>query len=260
MNININTEKNKPPSNTSLKNICDSNNKIIHKSKHLETNKKDITITNSIKTNYLSWIILFICIFIVSFPYFGIGIFTFFVMILCFYFGHLLTHQTNNIFTIIHQYHHLHNNFFSHFSQIILELSIPVVLVPFYYLYGNVFFDVWTVALFIFYYSTIHNYNYGYKKVNDVHYKHHLNVYTNIGPDICDTIFGTKNDTDDNVENTNHYIPNIIIGTIIISFIKYFCNINSWFKSICIYGTIISLLLFFVFLIISSIILYFFQY
>jgi predicted membrane channel-forming protein YqfA (hemolysin III family) len=37
-------------------------------------------------------------------------------------------------------------------------------------------------------------------------------------------MFETKNKREKNVENTNHYIPNIIISTLIVLLIKYIWN------------------------------------
>jgi hypothetical protein len=44
-----------------------------------------------------------------------------------------------------------------------------------------------------------------------------------MGPDICDIIFGTKNEnmpTNEYIENTDHYILNIIGGAIIVLIIQ----------------------------------------
>ena len=49
-----------------------------------------------------------------------------------------------------------------------------------------------------------------------------------MGPDICDILFDTKNqeniDTDDYLEDTGHYITNIIVGTILVVFLKKICQ------------------------------------
>jgi len=42
-----------------------------------------------------------------------------------------------------------------------------------------------------------------------------------MGPDIFDVLFGTKHPSDIGPENTNHYIPNIIISTCIVLFLQY---------------------------------------
>lgn len=186
--------------------------------------EKDINVLTSIKTNYLSWIFIFICVIIVSQPSIIAGFITFFTLMLFAYFVHRFSHHSKNVFTILHHYHHENNNFFSHFSQILLELSLGMVVLPYYYFLGSNYVDIWTTILFTLFYSTIHNYNYGQLRVNDVHFLHHKDIYTNIGPDICDIAFNTKNCKNEEVENTNHYIPNIIIITLFILLLKYFCT------------------------------------
>ena len=43
----------------------------------------------------------------------------------------------------------------------------------------------------------------------------------NIGPDISDIIFGTKMNPESDLENTDHYIFNIIGSTLIVLFLKH---------------------------------------
>jgi hypothetical protein len=50
--------------------------------------------------------------------------------------------------------------------------------------------------------------------------EHHLNINGNYFPDICDLLFNTKHNPS-NVENTDHWLPNIIIITLIILAIKH---------------------------------------
>lgn len=175
----------------------------------------------SIKNNYLSWLSILIAVFVISYPDYPNGIITFLLMIIFAYLIHYYSHKYRNIFTIAHHYHHEHNNFLSHFIQILLEYSIILCFAPFYFIYGKIFFNEWTILFFFIFYSTIHNINYSILRVNNVHYLHHQSILSNIGPDICDIIFGTKNEKDTSAENTNHYIPNIIIGTIVILFLQY---------------------------------------
>jgi hypothetical protein len=132
---------------------------------------------------------------------------------------------------VLHRYHHEHNNFFSHFIQYILEIGFPVVFLPVYYLYGSFILDEWILMFSALFYSSVHNINYGCFHVNDVHSLHHKNELTNIGPDLCDIMFGTKNSLNDTVENTNHYIFNIIILTIFMLCLKSF-YLNETFKKI----------------------------
>ena len=86
----------------------------------------------------------------------------------------------------------------------------------YYYYYDTIFLDEWTLMFSTIFYSTIHNINYGYFRVNDVHSLHHKFPFTNVGPDLCDIMLNTKNKLNTTVENTNHYIPNIIIITILL--------------------------------------------
>ena len=85
--------------------------------------------------------------------------------------------------------------------------------------------------LFVLFYTSVHNINYGYFRINNVHSLHHKTYFTNLGPDICDIMFGTKNNLNETVENTNHYIPNIIIITLIVLCLQYFC-LNETFNNI----------------------------
>jgi hypothetical protein len=178
-------------------------------------------VIQSVKENYLSWIFIFTAVTIMSYPTVYNGITTFFLMALFAYLVHYGSHKYRNIFTIAHHYHHENSNFLSHFIQIILECSIILVFAPLYFIYGKIFFNEWVVLFFLLFYSSIHNINYSILRVNDVHYLHHQFILTNVGPDIFDIMFYTKNEKDTSPENTNHYIPNIIIGTIIILFLQY---------------------------------------
>ena len=218
----------------------------------------NINVFESIKTNFLSWLFITIAIILVSYPLLKAGFITFFILLLLVYFAHKASHDYLNVFTILHHYHHDNDNFFSHFSQILVELSLGFLIVPLYYLsnkyLGNNYIDIWCALFFVLFYSTIHNINYGQFRVNKVHYLHHKSMYTNIGPDICDIAFGTKHPDSKEVENTNHYIPNVIIITMIILFIKYICDDNV--KNILLNTAYILIPLMLLFITISSIYLY----
>lgn len=218
-----------------------------------------ISILESIKTNYLSWIVIILSVILISYPSIIAGFITFFIFYFSSYFTHLFMHVNKNIFTVLHHYHHDNDNFFSHFSQILFELLLSVLVFPLYYFFnvylGYNFIYIWIGFLYTLFYSSVHNYNYGQLKINNVHYLHHKNMFTNIGPDICDIAFNTKHPDNKEVENTNHYIPNIILSTIIILFMKYICidtNVRDYVLTI--FSLIMSLI--FVFLSISSIYLY----
>jgi hypothetical protein len=218
--------------------------------------ENNINVITSIKTNYLSWIVIFLSVIIVSQPSIIAGFITFFSLLFFAYFVHRFSHYSRNVFTILHHYHHENNNFFSHFSQILLELSLGLTVLPYYYYLGTDYVDIWTTILFTLFYSTVHNYNYGKLRVNDVHYLHHKDIFTNIGPDVCDVAFNTKNQKNTEVENTNHYIPNLIIITAFVLVIKYLST-NSNIKDILINLLILFMSFSVLFVSISSVYLYF---
>ena len=216
----------------------------------------NINVLESIKTNYLSWTFIFISIIAISYPHIKGGFLTFIIFLLFAYFVHRGSHDYRNVFTILHHYHHENNNFFSHLSQILLELSLGMLLLPIYYYLGNDYIDIWTGIFFILFYSTIHNYNYGQLRVNDVHYIHHQNIYTNIGPDICDIAFGTKSKINKEVENTNHYIPNVVVISILVLILKYLCK-NNTIKNLLLNILFILMSISTIIILFSSIYLYF---
>lgn len=218
------------------------------------------TFLNSIKENWLSWIFIVISVVIISYPNVIIGYFTFALMLFLSYYLHLCSHKVHNIFTAIHKYHHSHNNYLSYISQMLLELSFPTILMPLYFIFDTVYLNGWIILLFTLFYSSVHNINYGIFHVNDVHNLHHRFVYTNLGPDICDVIFNTKNTKNTGVENTDHYIPNIIIGTILVLGIKYLYNKNEFNKSWLTFLMYLFLFLCLMFNSLFSLYLYFIYY
>jgi hypothetical protein len=212
------------------------------KEKELVKQTNNVTVYNSIVKNYTTWIVILVCILILSRENFLIGLLTFSTLFVSVYFVHLFSHDRLNILNVLHHYHHYNNNFFSHFIQISIELNVPIIFFPAYYFYNTVFFDVWIIMFTSILYSTIHNINYGYLRINKVHSLHHENIFTNIGPDICDVLFGTKNEENTEVEDISHYIPNAIIITTIILFLQFIC-LNKTYETILKHGLIIFILL-----------------
>jgi hypothetical protein len=51
---------------------------------------------------------------------------------------------------------------------------------------------------------------------------HHKLRIKNMGPDICDILFNTKHDVENSIENTDHYMPNIVICLVITLLLKSF--------------------------------------
>ena len=89
---------------------------------------ENIKVINNLKDNAPSWILILVTISIISYPNILLGVITFFVFIFIAYFYHVVTHVHKNIFSIVHHYHHENDNFFSHFIQIMLELTIPLTI------------------------------------------------------------------------------------------------------------------------------------
>lgn len=166
---------------------------------------------------------------LVSFPRVGQGIVSFLVLIVLAYWVHRESHNIRTLTTIVHHYHHENDNFLSHFSQILIELSFAFWLLPLSYFWPEAtthYVEPWSVLLFALFYSSVHNWNYGQCHVNGVHRLHHINIQTNIGPDICDVAFGTKHPDDHVVENTHHYIPNVVLMATLVLLLK--CACQTW--------------------------------
>ena len=184
------------------------------------SNKKLLAIVKSITQNYKSWVCILVSIYIVSKPNLIAGYFTFSIMLWLAYYIHKESHSVRNFLTIAHHYHHEHNNFISHFVQILLEFQAGCgINILTNYLFNGQIFNTWTMMLFYLFYTSVHNINYSIYHVNHIHELHHKAQDTNLGPDICDIIFGTKNENmavNEYIENTDHYMFNIIIGTIIV--------------------------------------------
>jgi len=216
-----------------------------------------MNVLDVLKKNYMTFLFLFISIYTLVPNNIGWGIVTFVCFTLFAYYIHKITHDKKNIFTILHHYHHDHNNFFSHFVQIILELSIISVFVPLFYKYEELqhYLNPWIICFFILFYSTIHNINYSILHVNHVHELHHEHIHVNIGPDICDVLFGTKHSSETTVENTNHYIPNIVIITLLVLGIQQLFK-NDTYKKYMLLGLNVFLVCSIVFLIISSFVIW----
>ena len=216
---------------------------------------KNITAYNNIKKNIVSWLLIGLTVSIISYPNILLGITTFFFFMFIAYFYHVVTHVHKNIFSIVHHYHHENDNFFSHFIQVVLELSIPYPFVMFSYFCNISLFNPCIILYFMLFYCSVHNINYSIFKVNSVHRLHHKEVNVNFGPDICDILFGTKHSSEDCVENTKHYIPNILIITGIVLILQYLCR-TAWVKDILVLGVINVLSLGIILLFVSSIILW----
>lgn len=183
-------------------------------------------IKKSLLMNYKTWLLLVITLVTISstngISGLGNGFATFGVLFIASHLLHYFAHSKNAYpQNIVHLYHHEHNNFFSHFIQIVVEF---VALMSFMWMKYNVswmsFLNEWVIMFFYFFYTTIHNINYSIFHVNNVHEMHHKFRIKNMGPDICDILFNTKYDVENSIENTDHYMPNIVICLVITLLLK----------------------------------------
>jgi len=183
------------------------------------------SIKKSLIMNYKSWLLLITALVVISSTNgLGNGFATFGVLFIASHLLHYFAHFKNAYpQNIVHLYHHEHNNFFSHFIQIVVEF---VALMSFMWMKYNIaamsFLNEWVIIFFYLFYTTIHNINYSIYHVNRVHEMHHKLRIKNMGPDICDILFNTKYDVENSMENTDHYMPNIVICLILTMMLKSF--------------------------------------
>jgi hypothetical protein len=207
-------------------------------------------VIESLTINYKSWIVIFISLFLIpgESSFYNKIITFFFILFLSYYFHYIAHVDTRN--SSVHLYHHTHTNLFSHFIQILLEFVSILFIIPLMNLLNIPIFDYWTIILFFFFYTTVHNINYSIFHVNTIHEKHHKDLTTNIGPDICDILFGTK--YDDVIENTDHYIINIIIAYLVVYSLHYL-----WTFSDGLYQIYFVYIFSFIYIVFGIIVLYF---
>jgi hypothetical protein len=221
-----------------------------------------LSIFTSLSMNYKSWIFLGICLYLLGGWNF-IGLLSFAIGMVFSHWIHYWHHwELAYPHNIIHDYHHRHNLPFNHWIQLLLELvSITgIILVkwnwhvqlPFLH-----YLNEWIVLFFYLFYTTIHNVNYSIFHVNNVHEIHHREFVKNMGPDICDVLFGTKYKPEEGLENTDHYIPNLFFCTMVILSLqmiwKNSCDgTKGWIRAISQIGFYSALL----FLVVTSIVLY----
>jgi len=158
-----------------------------------------------------------------------VGAASFFYGYLLSYTGHVFLHNDfcyPNMYSISHYYHHLLSGHYSIFISVINEFLMVTNNLVFKYIIETVnlanfyFVNKWVVLFIFLFYTTSHNINYGYFHVNNYHEKHHEQCKTNLGPDIFDLLFGTKNIDTPNPELIGHYIPNIVFSFMVVYFLK----------------------------------------
>ena len=179
--------------------------------------------TKSIILNYKSWFVLMISVIIISSNDLLNGLGTFFFMLFASHLFHYSCHlaiYTNSV----HLYHHTHHNYLSHISQIILEFCSILFFMFSKRIYTWSFLNEWIIIFYYIFYTTVHNVNYSIFHVNNVHENHHKLLLLNLGPDICDILLQTKFDLPQSIEKTDHYLPNIYFGLIIVLLGKIIWN------------------------------------
>ena len=178
----------------------------------------------SIVINYKSWILLMISIFIITKNDLIYGFLTFIFMLLASHSFHQSCHTAFYV-NSVHVYHHKNNNYLSHISQILLELIsiLNFIFIKHVFSFFS-FLNEWIIIFYYIFYTTVHNVNYSIFHVNNVHEIHHKLQSVNLGPDICDVIFQTKFDVNESLENTDHYIYNIIYGLLLVSVLQLIWN------------------------------------
>ena len=152
-------------------------------------------------------------------------------------------------------YHHYDSkNLFSIILEYLWEISFTLILLFLKLLLQLEYnIDLWflneeSIIHFCIILISTHQINYTLLHVNTIHEKHHSNYFTNLCPELVDLFFCTK--SDDEIENYSHVIPNVIIGLIIIYYLKKYWiklddNVQLNCKYVFIYGfaglTILSL-------------------
>jgi hypothetical protein len=203
-------------------NIIDFKNKIVERVRF---------IYKSIILNYKSWIFLLVSLFLIDKNIISCFV-SFILMLFVAHIAHYCNHDDSSYpFNVVHLYHHSHNNMFSHLIQILLEFNsllfiifLKYVIIFQYNINILSFVNDWTIVFFYIFYTTVHNINYSIFHVNHIHELHHKTEVYNIGPDIADIILGTKLNPETDLENTDHYILNITLSTIIVLILKVLFN------------------------------------
>ena len=169
---------------------------------------------DAIRANYKTWIAVTVALVLLtpeSSPVFTLS--TFVVLMCIAHLFHYCAHWPCAYpYNITHIYHHKNNNFFSHSIQAVIEFTALLFFLFLKTFCGDYlhldlsWLNAWVILFFYVFYTTVHNINYSYFHVNNVHEIHHQVLDKNMGPDICDVLFNTKQGP---VENTDHYLYNV---------------------------------------------------
>lgn len=183
-------------------------------------------INEAFSKNYLTFIVMFVSCFVLCRENIGLGLVYYVFCTHLSYVVHILAHENDSkTINVVHEYHHNYSDNYAHYLQILLELSAAIMPIFVIYIFtGRLYikntFEPYVIFMFSLFYSSIHNINYSILHVNKIHENHHEDWTINYGPDICDVLYGTKENYED-LEDTSHYIPNLLICTIFVKFMQY---------------------------------------
>lgn len=182
-------------------------------------------IKKSLFINYKTWIALLISsYFVCDYKIFS-GIFNYLLGLIYIYCGHVFYHSPcSTAWYYIHTYHHDQHDINGTLFEVIMEFTgtmMPIIVAYSLLKWKKIYdgFNPYVYLFFALFYSTVHIINYTYLRCNNMHMEHHKNINGNYFPDICDLIFDTKHNPED-VENTDHWLPNIFGVTIFVLIIQ----------------------------------------
>jgi len=211
---------------------------------------KDDPIFQSFQLNYAFYLVLLVCIALLSYYSHTSFIWAIITVILTScagYFSHYVSHKINalELFQVLNKENHITNTYAKSGIEMFCKMldfhdqthhntdinkSWNNILIEsamnFYVQAGGFILIIWVarqlnlyvITLWGLMYATIHNINYAIRPPA-THMCHHIDKTTNYGIDIWDIIFNTKysgNYSVDKIENINHYAINTAIITVCI--------------------------------------------
>jgi len=191
--------------------------------------EKILYLLEEISINYKTWLAFILGATILADYNVGNGFLYFIYCYFISYLTHRFLHNDffyTNIYNIAHEYHHAHSDWFAIIMNCIVEFlaatnNIAIKYTADSFSFCNLFFiNQWVILFVYLWYTTIHNINYGYLKINKYHLLHHDNCQKNIGPDVFDCLFNTKHKSSLEIEETDHYVPNILFSFMVVYGLK----------------------------------------
>ena len=188
-------------------------------------------IYKSVTLNYKTWIAFIASSFILADFQLLFSFVCFYWTYAYTYIGHLISHDElyqYAILSISHINHHKVSagklEFIMNLIMEYLSVTYPIIIyhiIKEFEITRIFFLDEWIILFMYFFYTILHNVNYGPFRPNIYHSKHHEKTNTNYTPDFFDLLCETKNDDTPAVENTDFYLPTILFSFIITFILKY---------------------------------------